>query len=160
MIQRIALSARVRSMLLNARSAYAHASIDGGAKGLDFRIDLHSDLLEAHIDGSGAYDNGTLRYEAEADLAEAKLGLLLDNPDLGSATARLESSARFRPTTLKSRLKSNPWRMIDKAEAKIDIERLEYRGYAYAGINITAQVDAEGAKASVTSTDPNARLGL
>lgn len=157
---RIALSARVRSMLLNARSAYAHASIDGGAKGLDFRIDLHSDLLEAHIDGSGAYDNGTLRYEAEADLAEAKLGLLLDNPDLGSATARLESSARFRPTTLKSRLKSNPWRMIDKAEAKIDIERLEYRGYAYAGINITAQVDAEGAKASVTSTDPNARLGL
>jgi len=157
---RVPLSPYLRNALKNAKSVYASASLDGGAKGLDFDINLHSDLIEAQIDGFASYDRGTLRYDATMDLAEAKLGMLLDNPDLGSATAMLSSAANIRLNHLSAGRKTDIWRMINNAKANFSIERLEYKGYRYSGIDIVAEADGDGARASLTSADQNAHFGL
>lgn len=158
----VRLSPRLRHILTHAGPVHAAAHIDGGLTGLDFDALLYADLLKAEADGfaSYSYDNGALRYDAHIDLADANLGILLDNTVLGDATATLSSSAYLSLHPLSAK-KSVGWnRIIHEAEATLNVARLDYNGYEYTGIEVKARADSQEATASLTSADQNAHIGL
>lgn len=155
----VRIKPQLRRLLKTAGNVFASAEFNGGLDGLNFQAHAISDLFTVEAKGYAADRDGLLTYDADIDLADAKLGALLDTPDLGSATARLSSSASINLNLLSRRHKD--WqRILRRAKAAVSVDRLEYKGHEYAGINIEAKADDEGARASLTSLDPNAHGGV
>ncbi len=156
----IGLKPRLRQIVRNAGHVYATVELDGGIQGLDFGANIVSDLLVIQADGYLSSRNGIINYDASIDLADARLGSLLDNPDLGSLTARISSSAKINLNQLKAGRNRDWRRIVSNAEAMLDVQRFEYRGHEYSGISIEATADADAARAALTSTDADAHGGI
>ncbi len=122
------------------------AHYDGTIHSGSGQVKLMSDAGDVSVQGEFKRLGRGVDLEAEATLENCDLGAILGQSDLGVCTAQVYANGSFD-------------RLLN-GEAHVEIDRVQYKGYAYQDISAKIVAKDGTYETTLKSEDPNARLAL
>lgn len=145
------VSPALERILSAATNPVAAAEYDGGIDGGQYRLKLSTDCGTISLHGCMTRSGSGMTANADVEIEDVDLGLLLGQPDLGIASASVNVDGSFDSRNVYESLRGT---------AQANVEAFEYKDYRYGGITATAQRQAEYSALDMRSVDPNCRFRL
>ncbi|MDR0834559.1 MAG: translocation/assembly module TamB domain-containing protein [Candidatus Symbiothrix sp.] len=122
----------------------------GTLSDLALNLLLKSDKGDAGLKGTGSYDlkTGHATFDANVGVDRFNMGFLMQNQQFGLADLNVQIKGSFAP------------KQGIHAEAKLDVQRFDFKGYAYNNIHADAVMRGDSVRLDVDSDDPNLQLDL
>ncbi|GAP73232.1 hypothetical protein SAMD00024442_7_28 [Candidatus Symbiothrix dinenymphae] len=129
-------------------------SLAGSASGtlsdFAFNVLLQSNIGDFLVDGAGGYDllTGAALFDAVGGVTRCDVGVLMPDVGFGLADLNLHAKGSYSP------------KGGFNAEAEVDVQRFDYKGYAYSQIHAEVELKGENRWLYVDSRDPRLPLNL